>query len=263
MLPAPACVRLGRASVSKLQAEVTIVVPCFNEEAVLPFLVERLERLIVRHQRRWEVVFVDDGSTDRTPELLQDACRQRHWIRVLCHPRNLGLGAALRTGFAGELAPVVCTIDSDCTYPPERLCDLIAGLEEGADLVTASPWHPDNTQFEGSRIRLWMSRALSSSYRRLTGAPIYTFTCLFRAYRRELVRQVAFEEDGFAATAEILVKAFLQGFRVAEQPMPLTERREGRSKMRLAPTVTDHLWLLLAAGRWAQAHRRRNPGPAR
>lgn len=227
----------------------------------MPLLVERLERLIIGEQKAWEVVIVDDGSTDRTPDLLRDACRRNPWLRTLRHPRNLGLGAALRTGFAGELAPVVCTIDSDCTYPLERLPELIALLEQGADLATASPWHPDNTEFEGGRLRLFLSRAVSRAYQRITAAQIHTFTCLFRAYRRELVRQVSFDENGFAATAEILVKAVLQGFRVAERPMPLATRRQGASKMSVLPSVTAHLRLLLATARWVRAHRRRKLGP--
>ena len=242
-----------------MHAEVTIVIPCLNEEQVVPSLVERLDRLILGEQRPWEVVFVDDGSTDRTPELLQDACRQRAWVRTLRHPRNLGLGAALRTGFATDLAPVVCTLDSDCTYPPERLPNLITLLERDADLVTGSPWHPDNTQFEGSRTRLLLSRLASAAYRRITGAQIHTFTCLFRAYRRDLLRRVVFYENGFAATAEIMVKAVLQGFRVAELPMPLTERRRGASKMRVPASVAAHLRLLLAAARWRRERRRIDP----
>ena len=226
----------------------------------MPLLLERLDRLIARDKRAWEVVFVDDGSTDRTPELLAEACRRRPWMRALGHQRNLGLGAALRTAFSGDLAPVVCTIDSDCTYPPERLPELIAIVEQGADLVTASPWHPDNTQFEGDRLRRLLSRAVSRAYQRITGAQIHTFTCLFRAYRRQVLRQVAFKEDGFAATAEILVKAVLQGFRVAEQPMPLTVRRHGVSKMSLTASVGAHLRLLVATVRWVRAHRRRESG---
>ena len=252
--------RGGRGRFSGLEPEVTIVVPCWNEEAALPQLLERLDRLIAHEKRLWEVVFVDDGSTDGTPALLAEACRRRPWVRTLRHERNLGLGAALRTGFAGELAPIVCTIDSDSTYPPERLPELIATLERGADLVTASPWHPDNTQFEGDRLRRLLSRAVSGAYRSITGARIYTFTCLFRAYRRQLLRQVAFSEDGFAATAEILVKAVLQGFRVAEQPMPLTVRRHGVSKMRVWDSVRAHLRLLAATVRWVRAHRRRESG---
>jgi dolichol-phosphate mannosyltransferase len=236
-----------------LQAEVTIVIPCWNEEESLPGLLERMDRLVLDKPRRWEVVFVDDGSTDRTPDLLHKACRHRPWMRTLRHPRNLGLGAALRTGFTTDLAPVVCTLDSDCTYPPERLPDLIALLDQGADLVTGSPWHPANTQLEGSRLRLFLSRFVSGAYRRITGVQIYTFTCLFRACRREVVRQVAFDENGFAATAEILVKAALQGFRVAELPMPLTVRRRGASKMSVLSTAAAHLRLLLAAARWSRA----------
>lgn len=249
--------RPGRSdSVGRLQAEVTIVVPCWNEEAAVPLLIERLDRLIRGGRRAWEVVLVDDGSLDRTPDLLRTACRKRPWMRLVRHPRNLGLGAALRTGFGGPLAPIVCTLDSDCTYPPERLPDLIAALGQGVDVVTGSPWHPDNRRAEGERLRVALSRAVSRIYRWIAGTRIYTFTCLFRAYRREVVQRVAFTENGFAAVTEILVRAILRGYRVAEVPMPLTARHHGVSKMSVAAAIGGHLRLMAATASWVRSHRR-------
>jgi dolichol-phosphate mannosyltransferase len=239
-----------------LRAEVTIVVPCFNEEAGLPALLTRLDQLINTEARGWEALFVDDGSVDRTQELLAAAARDRTWLRVVRHPRNLGLGAALRSGFAGPLAPVVCTIDSDCTYPPERLPEMLDALDRGADIVTASPWHPENRSVEGSRLRVAMSRTVSRIYQCVVGNKIHTFTCLFRAYRREVVERVSFADDGFSAVAEILVRAALLGYRVVELPMPLTLRRHGVSNMSVVTAITSHLKLLTKTARWVRAHRR-------
>lgn len=234
---------------------VRIVVPCWNEEAVLPDLLGRLDGLL-GPRPAWEVVFVDDGSTDRTFELLQQACRRRDQISVRRHPSNAGLGAALRTGFAGVTAPIVCTIDADCTYPPERLPDLVDAVGQGADLVTGSPWHPDNPECEGERWRVFLSRMVSRLYRRLAKLEVHTFTCLFRAYRRQVVEQVPFQENGFAAVAEILVKAALMGFRIAEVPMPLRARTLGASKMKAGRSIVAHLKLLAATAWWVWGCRR-------
>ena len=204
----------------------------------------------------WEVVFVDDGSSDRTWGLLATASVGRPWLRLLRHERQKGLGAALRTAFAGPLAPVVCTIDSDCTYPPERLPELIAAVGRGADVVTASPWHPMNRDVEGGLLRVLPSRAVSRIYRRIAATEIHTFTCLFRAYRREVIKQIHSSEDGFAAVAEILVRATLNGYRVEEIPMPVTARRHGVSKMSTAAAVAGHLRLLISTARWMRSHRR-------
>jgi dolichol-phosphate mannosyltransferase len=244
---------MGPGCAARLPYEATIVVPCWNEEASVPSLIDQLDRLIVEGRRPWEVVLVDDGSRDKTAELLKDACRERPWLRLVRHPQNLGVGAALRTGFSGPLAPIVCTLDSDCTYPPERLPDLIAALDRGADVATGSPWHPDNRSAEGGRLRLALSRGVSRAYRWIARTEIYTFTCLFRAYRREVVEQVAFAESGFAAVTEILIRAILRGYRVAEVPMALTARRQGASKMNIAAVIGGHLKLLVATARWMRS----------
>jgi dolichol-phosphate mannosyltransferase len=237
--------------------EVTVIVPCWNEESAIPPLLERLDRLIEQERWPWEVVCVDDGSHDRTPQLLDAASTTRPWLKVAQHSHNQGLGAALRTGLAQPLAPVVCSVDSDCTYPLERLPELIDVVNRGADVVTASPWHPENSQVEGSYLRVALSRTASGMYRWIAGTQIWTFTCLFRAYKREVISSLGFVEDGFAAVAEIMVKAVLEGYRIEEVPMPLVTRRHGESSMRITPAIAGHLRLLAAAAKWTRSHRRR------
>src|SRR5262245_36063723 len=104
--------------------DVTVVVPCYNEADGLPTLLARLRAMRTGRASGWQFLFVDDGSTDDTFGALLRAARDESWVSVLRHHENLGLGAALRTGFANVSSPIVCTIDSDCTYPPERLPEL-------------------------------------------------------------------------------------------------------------------------------------------
>ena len=162
--------------------------------------------------RGWEVVFVDDGSSDRTFAALLSASRIRPWMTVLRHATNMGLGAALRTGFANSSAPIICSIDSDCTLAPERLPDLVGLVESGADIATASAWHPESIKAEGSVMRIALSRTVSGLYKLLIGQDIHTFTCLFRAYRRERLARIRFWSQGFASVAEIM--HFVRGRRV-------------------------------------------------
>src|SRR5262245_5476164 len=172
----------------------------------------------------WHFLFVDDGSSDGTFAALLRAAQDENWIEVVRHPENLGLGAALRTGFDHARSPVVCTIDSDCTYPPEKLPELAALVDQGAHIVTGSAWHPESAAAEGSRVRLWLSRMVSGLYKLLIGQDVYTFTCLFRAYHTDTVRRIRFRSSGFAAVAEIMLRAMLKGCRVSEVPMRLESR---------------------------------------
>ncbi len=224
---------------------VTVIVPCYNEEEGIPALVARLRAMrrnpVMQH---WTFLFIDDGSNDGTFAELLRAARDEPWIEVVRHHENLGLGAALRTAFAHTSAWVVCTIDSDCTYPPERLPELTALIEQGADIVTASAWHPETDEPQGSSYRLLLSRFVSRIYKLLIGQDIHTFTCLFRAYRRDAVERTRFRSNGFAAVAEIMLRAILAGYQVREVPMALEHRRYGESKLRVGDAVIAHLRLI-------------------
>ncbi len=235
-------------------APVTVIVPCYNEQAGLPSLLSRLEAMLEDGGRGWEVLFVDDGSADRTFSRLLTAVGHRPWARVVRHPTNFGLGAALRTGLRFVESPVVCTVDSDCTYPPERLPELVALLADGAEMATASAWHPGSQAAQGGRIRIALSRAVSGLYKRLIGQDVHTFTCLFRAYRRDALDRIRFRSDGFAAVAEIMLRGLLSGYRVRELPMRLEARRFGESKLKIGDAIVAHVSLLtltasLVAGR--------------
>lgn len=230
---------------------VSIVVPCWNEAESLPPLFERLGRLIAQNPG-WEVLFVNDGSRDDTARLLDQAGARFAWARVAHHPQNQGLGAGVRTGFQRTQAPVVCTIDSDGTYPPECLPEFVRRIRQGADIVTASPWHPDNKDADGAWHRVLMSRTVSLGYRLTTRSSLYTYTALFRAYRREVIDSVPFESDGFPAVTEILVKAIGKGFKVDEVAMPLKPREHGESKMTVTKAIRGHLRMLALSARWAR-----------
>lgn len=226
-------------------ASVTVIIPCYNEEAGLPVLLERLRAMhAAPGLAAWRYLFVDDGSNDGTFAALLRAQRADRWIEVLRHPDNMGLGAALRTGFAHARSPIVCTIDSDCTYPPERLPELTALLGAGTHIATASAWHPAVVDSSIHGFRLFLSRSLSRIYKLMVGEDVYTFTCLFRAYQREVIEQVRFRSNGFAAVAEIMVRALLSGYRIAEVPMPVEYRKYGESKMKVREAVLAHVGLL-------------------
>jgi dolichol-phosphate mannosyltransferase len=196
---------------------------------------------------------VDDGSTDGTRDLLRGAADRLPFpVQVITHPKNRGLGAALRSGAPRTRGRAVVTYDADRAYPLEDVGPMTAAILDGtADVVTASPWHPDGDAATVAPSRVWVSRAASLLYRARLGrqaSNLHTFTCGFRAFRRETLLASLPRRDGFVATAEVLVHALARGARVLERPASLRERTEGESKMRIAPTTLAHLGLLLRAG---------------
>jgi len=226
---------------------VTLIVPCLNEELNVPRIVARLDAM-KPVERGWEVVIVDDGSTDATAEVTLKLAATRAWLGLARHPRNLGLGAALRTGLAQAKGAIICTIDSDCTMAPERMPDLVNAIEAGADLVTATPWHPQCTQGEVHPVRKMLSVACSRLYRLVLRSDLSCYTALMRAYRRETMEAVQVDSNGFVAIAEMMVMAVRAGYRVREIPVTLDRRTHGASKISLTASIKSHVKLLARIG---------------
>lgn len=224
----------------------SVVVPCFNEEGNVDQFATTLMPVLEELAPAWahvDVVLVDDGSTDGTYAELRRLERDAGPVRVraFTHGTNQGLGAAMRSGFRESAGDVVVTTDSDGTYPFSDIPRLLALLGPEVDVVTASPYHPDGAIADVPPHRLVLSRGASVLYRVLVDPSVYTYTALFRAYRRRVLDSVTFRSDDFLACAELLVNARLQGFRVAELPATLRSRAIGTSKARLARITRSHL----------------------
>ncbi len=235
---------------------ISIITPCYNEaenvSKIRSELLPIVESLVIQgwenaeeEVNSAELIFIDDGSRDETLEKLKETFSEyknpKVELKFIKHETNLGLGAAIRTGFQNSNGDIVMTVDSDGTYKFSEIPALLAFLKPGVDIVTASPYHPQGSVMGVPAYRLILSRGSSLIYRLLVDWRIYTYTCLFRAYRRPVIKNISFKSDGFLAGTEILVKALLKGYRVAEFPAVLTRRMYGVSKARIAQTISSHL----------------------
>jgi dolichol-phosphate mannosyltransferase len=236
--------------------DLSIVIPCFNEALNVDPLGESLVPLLksLRRERSVELIFVDDGSRDGTGDLLEGCFRGDPDVRVLRHEHNRGLGAALRTGFGEVRGDVVVTTDSDSTYPYALIPPLLARLTPGTDVVTGSCYHPQGGVDNVPAYRVLLSRSASLLYRVLISPDVYTYTCMFRAYRRRVIETVPFDDDGYLAVTELLANAMLMGYGVAELPCVLRVRRYGVSKARVGRIIRSHLRF-----QWQLLRRRRHP----
>ncbi|MCC6177934.1 MAG: glycosyltransferase family 2 protein [Chloroflexi bacterium] len=234
--------------------DVSIVIPCRDEAENVPLLKRELHPVVAELRRTLEVeiVLVDDGSTDGTGDLLESAFLDDTQVRVVRHERGMGPGAAIRTGFAHSTGAIAVTTDCDASYPFALIPNLIGLMSHGVDIVTASCYHPLGGVENVPAYRIFLSRAASHIYQTLLDRRIHTYTCLFRAYRREVIECVEFQADGFLGVTELLANAILAGFTVRELPCVLRARRYGASKARVARIIASHLmfqWGLLSDGR--------------
>ncbi len=226
----------------------SIIIPCYNEEESIPQLVEKLSELqkllVGKYLPRF--VFVDDGSSDSTYEILTKNLSVFPSAQILKHERNQNLGAALKTGIQSSLeSDFIAFLDSDCTYEPIIILEMLKKIEEGADFVTVSPYHPLG-QVEGvPEWRLFISKILSITYRIILGSKFHTYTAMVRIIKTDLVAPVLGPRNDFSFVAAMFIKAIHNQYKIVEVPTVLKVRKFGVSKINILKTIRSHLVIIL------------------
>ncbi|MCP4723487.1 MAG: glycosyltransferase family 2 protein, partial [bacterium] len=189
-------------------------------------------------------IFVNDGSTDKTLEILKQEFNKRENVNILALEKNSGFGAALRTGLKAAVSDFVVTIDADTNYDQLEIPKILDYLTDEFDLVTASPFHPDG-QWNFPMHRFITSRTVARLYkialRRRYGSDLSTFTSGFRVYRGKILESIMPTASDFLATAQLLLNAVLKEYRVCEYPTVVYERKFGKSKLKTFQTIISHL----------------------
>jgi dolichol-phosphate mannosyltransferase len=237
---------------------IRFVIPAYNEAENVPRLLADLAPVARNLGAR--VIFVDDGSTDGTAEVIREHARDLHFA-IVSHTVNRGLGTAINTGIRAALGEssdddAIVTLEADTTSDLSDLPQMMEEFEKGADIVLASVYAPGGEIIGVAGWRLAASKSVSNTFRYLGGLrQIHTLSSLYRVYRAGTLRRAAdtygyllVREPGFAANVELLLKLYNAGATVTEVPTVNDWRtRKGVSKMQLKPTV-------IAYGRLMAAH---------
>jgi polyisoprenyl-phosphate glycosyltransferase len=206
--------------------DVSIVLPCFNEVGHLDVEVARITAAMDASSLRWEIVAVDDASTDGTGERLEELAATDDRIRVYRHRRNLGSGGARRTGTRAARGDVVVWTDVDMTYPNDRIPDLVAALD-GYDQVVGARMSEEGTHRFARVPAKWVIRQLAQY---LTQERIPDLNSGFRAFRRvQGVRFLHQLPNGFSCVTTMTMSFLSNGLSVAYVDIPYAARR-GESK---------------------------------
>lgn len=163
---------------------ISVIIPVFNENKSLPYLVLELERSLSKHQE-WEVIFIDDGSSDGSTEWLADLSSKKTEFKLIQFFRNYGKSAALSEGFKISKGDYIITMDADLQDDPAEIENLISKLEEGWDLV--SGWK--KTRLDPLNKR-FPSKIFNVITRLMTGVKIHDFNCGLKGYRKAVVKSV-------------------------------------------------------------------------
>ncbi len=218
--------------------DISVVVPLYNEEESLPELVAWIDRVATAHALAYEIILVDDGSSDGSWSVIESLRPRFPAVRALGFARNYGKSAALYCGFEAAQGEVVFTMDADLQDSPDEIPEMRRMiLEEGYDLV--SGWKKRRHDPVGKR---WPSKFFNWTARATTGIRLHDFNCGLKAYRRKVVKaiEVYGEMHRF-----IPVLARQAGFRrIGEKAVEHRARKYGCSKFGLERMVKGYLDLI-------------------
>ena len=203
---------------TKTDPRVSVIVPAWNEDGNVEELCRQFGEMGRAASFSFEVLIIDDGSTDKTPELLAELEKQYSFLRVLTHGRNRGLTEALDTGFANAVGDIFVFYPADLQYKPEDIPAMIAKIDEGNDLVTG--WK------QGDYAKKFVSNVYNNLSRRLFSLKVHDLNSV-KAFRREVVQNVYLRKDWHRY---MVAMAAEQGYRIDEVKVPLYPRHSGDSK---------------------------------
>ncbi len=202
--------------------EISVVVPLFNEAESLPDLSRLLRDTLQRQGGNYEVIFVDDGSTDNSYNILREIHRMNRRMKAIRFRRNFGKSAALSVGFAHAEGAIIITMDADLQDDPIEIPNLVRKIREGYDLV--SGWKKKRYDPITKTIPSRFFNLVTSI---VTGFKLHDFNCGLKAYRSEVLKEIEIYGE---LHRFIPALAHWRGFRIGEIPVQHHRRKFGKTK---------------------------------
>jgi glycosyltransferase involved in cell wall biosynthesis len=206
---------------------VSIVIPAFNEERSIGNVIEDTTEVMDSLGMAYEIIVVDDGSTDSTKRIATG-----YKATVLSYEKNCGKGCAERKGFEQAQGDIIVTIDADGAHRPKEISNLITPLFNGTD-ITAGSRFLGRGEYKTSKLNLLGNLLFNMSIMLMTGKYVTDSQTGFRAFKKEALRKLNLESDGYDIETEITVKSLKNGFAFKEEPITVNRRKYSASKLRI------------------------------
>jgi len=216
---------------------ISVVIPVYNEEQNILSLYNSLKASLEELEKPWEAIFVDDGSTDGTCEILRQLHGHDDQIVVIQLRRNFGQTAAMTAGFDHAHGDIIVALDGDLQNDPKDIGRLINKLAEGYDVV--SGWRADRK--DGFWLRRLPSQIANWLISKTTGTNLHDYGCTLKAYRAEMIKELRLYGEMHRFIPALMAG---NGGRIAEIPVNHRARRHGKSKYGISRTVRVFLDLL-------------------
>jgi glycosyltransferase involved in cell wall biosynthesis len=248
------------ASEQASPSSLSVFFPAYNDSGTIASLVITALQCASKLTPDYEVIVVNDGSSDSTAQILDELVRVYPQLKIVTHPVNRGYGGALRSGFAASSKDAIFYTDGDAQYDPSEMELLWPKMVQGVDVVNgykisrSDPWH-----------RVVIGRVYHHTVKLMFGLTVRDVDCDFRLLRRSIFERVKLEKNSGVICLEMMKKIEDAGFRITEVPVHHYHRAHGRSQFfnfrRVIRTGIDvmKLWYRLVV---LQTHRRHPDGSA-
>jgi glycosyltransferase involved in cell wall biosynthesis len=229
--------------------DLSIVISLYNEEESLPELIEWIEKVMTKEGYKYEIIMVNDGSTDASWKIVKDLASKNPAIRGICFRRNYGKSAALYHGFAAAEGRVVVTMDADLQDSPEEIPEMYRMVtEEGWDIV--SGWKKQ--RYDNKLTKNLPSKLYNATARWVTGIKLHDMNCGLKAYKNEVVKDIEVYGEMHRYIPFLAKNAGYS--RITEKPVQHQKRKYGVSKFGLERFVNGlldliSLWFLSKFGK--------------
>ena len=223
----------------------SIVVPAHNEKENLEILLKKIASSIKPSVIDHEILIVDDNSTDGTGEFADRIAAKNKRIRVIHRSGGASFGKAIKAGFDATAGVVIVPLMGDLSDDPADILQLLAGLEDGFDIAVGSRFVPGSSVEGYPRLKMLANRCFNAFATTVFGLRIKDLTNAFKAYRREVLRSIHIESEGFEINAEIPLKAHLLGYSMVEVPVHWRGRSKGVSKLKLGEMAPRYLHVVV------------------
>lgn len=250
--------------------QISVVIPAYNEEKRLPQTLQSVHSYLLDSGRDFEIIVVDDGSTDQTMDVVQDFGKHHDGIRLLSYAPNQGKGYAVRTGMLAAKGDVVLLDDADGSSPIVELERLDAAIKGGADLVIGSRNMPESgTLVTTAHHRKHMGNTFNAIVQGLLLPGIRDTQCGFKLFKREVAQDIfaVATQHGFAFDVEILYVARLRGYKLSE--VAINWNNVAGSKVNVFTDSVKMFFEVLSirfgawTGRYQRVANSGRPGPAK
>lgn len=223
---------------------ITILLPAYNEEEVIEKSIDKISSAL-NIREGYEILVVNDGSKDKTEEILEKLAKKNNFLRYVSHKNNKGLGGAIKTGIKEAKGRIIIELDADMTQPIKHVPEMINKIDKGYDMCIASRYLPGGGMENVPLWRVLISKLANKIFSAVYLTKITDLTSGYRAYRASFIKKIFLSQNDFSIQLEISIRMTRNKAKITEIPLILTNRSIGASKFNFVKAMPKYIPVII------------------